>query len=260
MVKCFLCRRKSLILGDYFYIINMRYIIGLLLLTGICSCSRYQAMEANRKGLNSIMHNQYSVALTELNQAIHLYPDFLPAYYNRAIVLANQQRPQEALKDLNYVIAHAPKYAAAYYNRGIVYENLGKATQAIQDYSRAINLDPTLLNAYHYRGIVRFNMQDLDGALADYDKALSLGLQSSALYFNRGVILHKQGRLGEAISSYTEAIRIDPSNGKSYYNRAISKLVIDNYKEALQDLEIARNLGYTKATEVISKYKKEDKH
>ena len=113
---------------------------------------------------------------------------------------------------------------------------------------------PNLLEAYHYRGIVRYGMKDLDGALADYNKAISLGLKSSAIYFNRGVIFHQKGQLSDAIESYSRSIEIDPSNARAYYNRAISKLIVDNYKEALQDLEISKRLGYSKAAEVIAQY------
>ena len=183
-----------------------------------------------------------------------IIPDFFSAYYNRAIIRANLKQNEEALKDMNYVIANVPDHALAYYNRGIIYENLGQPTLAIQDYSHAINLQPNLLEAYHYRGIVRYGMKDLDGALADYNKAISLGLKSSAIYFNRGVIFHQKGQLSDAIESYSRSIEIDPSNARAYYNRAISKLIVDNYKEALQDLEISKRLGYSKAAEVIAQY------
>ncbi|MFR4039314.1 MAG: tetratricopeptide repeat protein [Butyricimonas faecalis] len=72
--------------------------------------------------------------------------------------------------------------------------------------------------------------------------------------FQPGVIFHQKGQLSDAIESYSRSIEIDPSNARAYYNRAISKLVIDNYKEALQDLEISKRLGYSKAAEVISQY------
>lgn len=41
--------------------------------------------------------------------------------------------------------------------------------------------------------------------------------------------------------------------------RAISKLRVDNYNEALQDLEVSQHLGYSKASEVISRYYPEKK-
>ena len=58
----------------------------------------------------------------------------------------------------------------------------------------------------------------------------------------------------ELITMDTRSIEIDPSNARAYYNRAISKLIVDNYKEALQDLEISKRLGYSKAAEIISQY------
>ena len=74
------------------------------------------------------------------------------------------------------------------------------------------------------------------------------------MFFNRGVIFHQKGQLSNAIESYSRSIQIDPSNARAYYNRAISKLVVDNYKEALEDLEISKRLGYMKAAEIITRY------
>ena len=206
----------------------MRYYTWIMLLSLFTSCTHHQAVESNQRGMDYITREQPRKALEEFNHAISLDSDFLSAYYNRAIVRANLKQNEEALKDMNYVIANVPNHALAYYNRGIIYENLG--------------------------GIVRYGMKDLDGALADYNKAISLGLKSSAVYFNRGVIFHQKGQLSDAIESYSRSIEIDPSNARAYYNRAISKLVIDNYKEALQDLEISKRLGYSKAAEIISQY------
>ena len=58
----------------------------------------------------------------------------------------------------------------------------------------------------------------------------------------------------KALEEFNHAISLDPDFFSAYYNRAISKLIVDNYKEALQDLEISKRLGYSKAAEIISQY------
>lgn len=143
----------------------MRYYTWIMLFFLLTSCTHHQAVKSNQRGMDYITREQPRKALEEFNNAITLDPNFLSAYYNRAIIQANLKQNKEALEDINYVIANAHDYAMAYYNRAIIHENLGQPTLAIQDYSRAINLQPDLLEAYHYRGIVRYGMKDLTGLL-----------------------------------------------------------------------------------------------
>ena len=211
---------------------------------------------------------RYDQAIAEFNDILQHDAYWYPAYYNRAVALANSRRYKEALADFNYVIARHPDHADAYFNRAIVYENLGIFANAIQDYTETIRLRPGFIMAYHYRGIARFRMEDLDGALADYNRALelgthlqtdiatakALGLNASALYFNRAVVFQKKGDNESAIADYTETIRIDPASAKAYYNRAVAKMALSQWDDASSDLRIASRLGYAPAQEALVKY------
>lgn len=245
----------------------MKYAIVPILIMCLTAC-HVKTKQANKRGLEYMKQNRYEQAVAEFNDILQEDAYWLPAYYNRAIALANIQQYKKALEDFNYVLAHYPDHADAYFNRGIVYENLGLYANAIQDYTETIRLRPGFIQAYHYRGIARFRMLDLDGALQDYNRALelgrnlqidlsaakALGLNSSALYFNRGAVFQKKGDYESAIADYTETIRIDPSSAKAYYNRGIAKLSLSQGQEAASDFEIASRLGYTPAQKALEKY------
>lgn len=76
----------------------MRYTLWVILVLCFVSCDRYQAQENNKRGMDYINRNLYEKALEEFNNAISLAPDFLPAYYNRAIVQANLKQPGKRWK------------------------------------------------------------------------------------------------------------------------------------------------------------------
>lgn len=57
-----------------------------------------------------------------------------------------------------------------------------------------------------------------------------------------------------AISLYDEAIKIEPKNYLIYYNRAIAKLNLADNKGACIDLKKSLELGYGKASEIITQF------
>lgn len=60
---------------------------------------------------------------------------------------------------------------------------------------------------------------------------------------------HKAGRYGDAIDAYSTAIALDPSSAPLYSNRAASRMMVDQYAEAIQDCNKAIDLskGFMKA-------------
>ena len=245
----------------------MKYTVLLIIALSLAACHT-RTKQANKRGLEYMKQERYDQAIAEFNDILQHDAYWYPAYYNRAVALANSRHYKEALADFNYVIARHPDHADAYFNRAIVYENLGIFANAIQDYTETIRLRPGFIMAYHYRGIARFRMEDLDGALADYNRALelgthlqtdiatakALGLNASALYFNRAVVFQKKGDNESAIADYTETIRIDPASAKAYYNRAVAKMALSQWDDASSDLRIASRLGYAPAQEALEKY------
>ena len=95
---------------------NIRYGLIITVVVLLASCNS-KVTQTNKNGLNYIKQGLYDQAIVEFNNAIITDNEWLPAYYNRAIILANLKQNQEALQDINYVIANVPDHAMAYYNR-----------------------------------------------------------------------------------------------------------------------------------------------
>ena len=83
-------------------------------------------------------------AIAAYTQAITLDPNLAEAYNNRAYTSMMKQDYQSALSDLNTAIEIRPDYAHALMNRGDVYNyDLADRPLAIADYERLIALGPT---------------------------------------------------------------------------------------------------------------------
>ncbi|MBQ9076619.1 MAG: tetratricopeptide repeat protein [Muribaculaceae bacterium] len=149
------------------------------------------------------LHN-YKSAITDLDRAIELTPDFTMAYFLRAIAqyketkvadmteepatsgnspMAAQLASQKAkmsiskiLADMDHVIKLSPRMAQAYYNKGIIYSEMQDYTSALSAYSKAIELKTDLGEAYYNRGYVYLKLGNKDAGIADLSKAGELGI------------------------------------------------------------------------------------
>lgn len=145
----------------------------------------------------------YTAAISDLDKAIELTPDFTLAYFLRSNArLHNSQlesmgedgtalkgmgmapRPNsmltsEALDDINKVIELSPRMAFAHYNKGniLVYNN--DYTSAISAYTKAIELKPDLGEAYYNRGYLYLKLGNREAGVADLSKAGELGVVPS---------------------------------------------------------------------------------
>lgn len=93
-------------------------------------------------------------ALADLDKAITLNPDYTAAYYDRARILAMQNKHVEAVADLTKAIEHskAGKPQAVYYkNRGLSYGAMSKFDEAKADFAKAKQLDPKIKIPTHYK-------------------------------------------------------------------------------------------------------------
>ena len=80
-----------------------------------------------------------------------------------------------AISDLNEAIRLNPNYFYSYYDRGNVYRDMQLYQQAISDYNVAINLDPNYPYAYHYCVLCYQKQGNIIQAKADLAKAKQLG-------------------------------------------------------------------------------------
>ncbi|MCL2561995.1 MAG: tetratricopeptide repeat protein [Rikenellaceae bacterium] len=85
----------------------------------------------------------------------------------------------EAMSDLNRAIQLLPDFAHSYYNRGNLHLLSGRMPEAYEDYTRAIELFPNFAEAYYNRGLVQIYMKDTRKGLLDMSKAGELGIREA---------------------------------------------------------------------------------
>lgn len=96
----------------------------------------------------------YDKALEYCNQAIALDSVKANYLYEKANILDNAGRMQEAIKTMSDYIANTPDEPAGYYQRGWFKDHSGDIEGALEDYTMAITLQPNVAYAYLNRGVL----------------------------------------------------------------------------------------------------------
>lgn len=116
----------------------------------------------------------YDKALEYCNQAIALDSVKANYLYEKANILDNAGRTQEAIKTMSDYIANTPDEPAGYYQRGWFKDHSGDIEGALEDYTMAITLQPNVAYAYLNRGVLYRLKGENAKAESDFKQVVSL--------------------------------------------------------------------------------------
>ena len=161
-----------------------------------------RAIDYFGRALDFSVIRDYKSAISDLDRAISLMPNFTMAYFLRALSRYNQikvdefaeesitgtadaaeirkitkySQYNEVLNDWNKLIELNPRIAVAYYNKGNTLLEMQDYIEAINAYAKAIELDESLGEAYYNRGFVYLKIGNKEKGIADLSKAGELGV------------------------------------------------------------------------------------
>ena len=175
-------------------------------------------------------------AISDLNEAIRLQPDFAEAWGNRGSAKSEKGDHDGAIADLNEAIRMQPNLAVAWDNRGSAKNRQGDHDGAIADLNEGIRLRPDVAEAWGNRGNAKLAKGDHDGAIADYNEVIRLRPGDAIAWSNRGSAKSRKGDLDGAIADYDEAIHFDKNCMEAVHNRAVALTLksLEQYSEEEQ--------------------------
>lgn len=154
-----------------------------------------RAVDYIGRAMDFMTVHDYEHAVSDLNRALELTPDFAAAYLMRAQAnwrlietLDATSQPDKArpmreralsdavLADLDSVIRLSPNSPYAYYNKGNVLLKRGDMPGASEAYTKAIELKPDFAEAYFNRGYVALSSGSRRNGLNDLSRAGELGI------------------------------------------------------------------------------------
>ncbi len=178
-------------------------------------------------------------ALQLIGKAVDLNPGN-PAYrYNRALILQQTGRTEEAAAAFGSVTALDPHDADAWAGRGEMLLLLGRAQPALESLDRASALRPATADLHMNRGVALRALGRLDEALAAQDRALAAGPSGAEAWSNRGNVLQDLGRLEDALASHDRALALKPGHVDAWLNRGNALRGLGRLEDALVSLDRA---------------------
>lgn len=206
------------------------------------------AMAYYNIGVTMAEMGEHQKAITNFDNTIRNYSEYVEAYYNRGYSKAMLENYNDALSDLNEAIHLSPGYALAYKIRGNVKTEIRDFKGAISDYDEALKFDQSNASVYNNRGLARLQIRDTSGAISDFNKAIDLNPKNIDAYLNRGSYNQYLGNFNSAISDFNTAIALDPNKASSYFNRGNARRLSGDLHGAIAD--------YSKAIEIKPDYAK----
>lgn len=169
-------------------------------------------------------------AITELQQAIKIDPNFAEAHYELGVLCHEKEDYKAAFREFQQAVTINPDYAEARFRLGIIYQVLRGYSQAITEFEEVLRINPNfprvhtaIGNVYYERGIkalVRAAKLDWSYLLADTLKEIS--------YENKD-------ELKKAIDNYISTIESDTANASAFskLSQAYFTWAQDEYQKAI---------------------------
>ena len=208
----------------------------------------------NNRGLAKFNLGKYKEAIKDYDKAIELNPKYAKAHNNRGFVNLALKKYDEGIRDYTREIEINPNNAHSHLSLGLTKFSIGKYEEAIKDFDEVIKINPHDIVAYDYRGLSKYTLNRYEEAIKDYTKAIEIDPQFDMAYCDRGIAYYNLGKkhkkdfykarvhYNKAKSDYEKCIELNYKDALTYEKLSFAKSALNEYEEAIKDLEKAKTL------------------
>lgn len=222
--------------------------------SGIQAQAPQTAQEFTASAVTNFRGGNLDAALGDANNAIKLNPNYVDAYYMRAIIYEKKGDIEKAFSDYSKVIELEPNgkgVEIVYTNRATIYLKKGEYDKAIEDYNKAAKIAPGTWQIYNQRAVAKLMKRDMEGSLADYEKAIELQPNIPSLV-GRGYFRYQKNDFEGALADFTRAIKINDTYGSAYIKRGIVYGLKGDLEQSIADFKKSVSLQPDLILEVIN--------
>ncbi len=132
---------------------------------------------------------------------------------------------------------HAQTDPKILFDRGVEKLKQGMYQDAVDLFSELIIAVPDNAKAFKNRGVALMNLGKMDHAINDFQSALAIDPNLKGLHSNLGAAWYYKGEHEKAIHSYSMAVKENPESHIAYFNRALSRMALNRFEGAIEDLK-----------------------
>lgn len=182
--------------------------------------------------------------IAELTKKIEAEPKVAKNYGRRGLRYRDLGEYDEALRDFDDAIARDPKDGRVYGFKAFIYRRRGNLAEAIKQLSIAIDGGADDARGRIERSVCYWELGDAKNALIDAEQATKMDPADPDAWGQLGLLHLDQSKFELARSSLSRAINLDPLDGQNYFFRAEANSKLNLKREAAEDREKAKRLGY----------------
>ncbi|WP_161993284.1 tetratricopeptide repeat protein [Lacisediminimonas profundi] len=196
---------------------------------------------------------------------------------DRATLLSEMERFEEALESCVRATQQAPGHAPAWSARGSALHELEKYEDALQCFEHALALDPALASAWANKALTLHMLQQYGAAMSHHERALDLESGNARTWSNCGASLLRLGQSQQALDCCDKALALWPQHAlpaggqflfegeasrphrqyiATLFNRANLLLNLDRHDDAMEAyarlLELAPETDYAPGAALFS--------
>lgn len=206
---------------------------------------------------------EYEAAINTFTEVINRDDACSEAYHRRAACFVNLGKPDKSLSDFDRAVQLAANDPAIRRNRSIAYSHLGRYDEALGDIAAAQSFgpaDPASYNdlaarIYSWRAKRHADAKRWEQAARDVTESIRLSPASAIYYRERGAMYFNLKQFDSALADMTAAIERNPNDGSYFVIRSHCFRALGRGQEAQADLEKAKLLTNSSATEKPSSEK-----
>lgn len=189
-----------------------------------------------------IQHRRYEEAANELRQVLAGEPNHPYAHALLGVSLTELGRHDEALEHVKNALGQEPDNAYFLYLMGLIYtrkDNLSEATKFVLS---AVSFDPHNADYFGLLSLIKIDERNWEDALMYANRGLQVDPQNLICLNSRSTALLKLDRKEESYETIKEALHNDPHNSHTHANLGWGLLERGDHKKALESFREALKL------------------
>jgi tetratricopeptide (TPR) repeat protein len=185
-------------------------------------------------------------ALTALDRAVQLQPDFYAAWYERGNVLFALNRAMEALESYDRTIQIKPDLYSVWRDRGVLLGATSQSMAALGSFDKATELKPDDYVLWYMRGnLLNKDLRDYPQAIASYERALLINPGFADAWMGKGRALHELGQYPAALAAFNRSLQLNPNLTVALILQSKTLNALGRRPEAIASLQRALQLQPT---------------
>lgn len=190
-----------------------------------------------------ILMGDFKAAITDLDSAITIKPQFANAIYHRGLCKRQLGLAAEAVADFDMGLRLGFTKPRLYMERGQANLSLRRFKDAVEDFNKTLILNNQYPDAYYFRALANLCYNRFEDAIRDCSLAIEKNQRRPESYNIRGLILFRLNKSEDAIKDFSKAIELKPNLASAYLHRCEARLKNGQLRGAHRDFEDAIQLN-----------------